>query len=142
MSAPLTAELVYPDIAGVPAAARAHVLVWRAGGNPGLPPLPADDRPIAGVAALAYVNAGRWVAECPFPGCRSAQVVAESDRRWLCPECANGGTNRWARVTWPSDSHRARVERELAPRPPLNTNWTPGETVRQLAADNAAHLDR
>lgn len=31
--------------------------------------------------ALAYLNGGRWVADCPEPGCKDARLVYEVDPR-------------------------------------------------------------
>jgi hypothetical protein len=82
---------------------------------------------------LAYVNHGRWVAECE---CFSAQVVTEADPRFYCVECFNvafGG--RWRTIIFPSET--AEIGVVLAERPERKRqNWTPGESVELLVAEN------
>lgn len=91
-------------------------------------------------AALdARVDAGRWIAECP--DCHDAQYVwtAEAHPLFLCVTCFNATVGRrWRPVLIPSE--RAAIEAALEPRPmPHNRNWTPGETVADLRAENRQH---
>ena len=55
----------------------------------------------------------------------------------MCVECANRGNGGAYRpVAWPKAA--AAIERLLDARPdPKLQNWAPGETVAQLAAENA-----
>lgn len=127
----ITAEDWYGDSAladGV--AARAVVNHW-----------PADERlilpaKVGGPAAIAYVNHGRWVTECPY-GCGSAQVVTPADPRFFCLGCRNRGSGRWSPVTFPAQ--RQVIEAALERRPPRNANWLPGEPVERLLKENADH---
>jgi hypothetical protein len=96
-------------------------------------------------AAVAYVNQGRWVADCPF-GCGTARGVARAVNYW-CAGCGNtavGGQE--VAVTWPDDFDA--IESVLVLRPTeANRNWSPfarvpgrnriGEdAVKDLAVEN------
>lgn len=87
--------------------------------------------------AVAYVNDGRWVADCPSPYCNAAMIV-EPGQAYMCAECFNkdiGGA--WRRVVWPEDAEE--IDAELARRPDRrNQNWCPGETLQMLRAEAAA----
>lgn len=101
---------------------------------------PKDERLILpvkvdGPPAAAYVNHGRWVAECPH-GCGSAQVVSPNDPRFFCTACRNRGGG-WSPVTFPKD--RDAIEAALSQRPPRNANWLPGEPVKRLLEENKTH---
>lgn len=90
----------------------------------------------SGTEIAAYVNHGRWIAECP--DCANAQLACPDDQRFMCNNCANamnGGL--WRRVIWPKN--RAQLEAVLKLRPPENQHWTPGETVADLKAENKAN---
>lgn len=76
----------------------------------------------------AYVNHGRWVADCV---CNGAELV-QRGTRFLCGSCGLESP-----VVWPDDADD--VDRVLEPRPPRNQNWRPGETVGQLTAENIEH---
>ena len=86
----------------------------------------------------AYVNHGRWIAECPH-GCGEAYVTSKQDPLFWCAGCRNtlnGG--RWYLVAFPKAL--ARIERALEKRlARTNMNWTPGETSQALEAENKAH---
>jgi hypothetical protein len=103
-------------------------------------------RPPQGTDRLAYVEAnhGRWIVRCPY--CLGAQVAHRTDHRYLCADCLNGGTARWAAVTWPADAELA--ERVLEVRPAEAASWNPwpprpgipgasGETLAMLVGENA-----
>lgn len=100
-------------------------------------PLP-ESGPLAPQADVAvYINEGRWVVECP--DCHGAQLACATDRRFMCNECANvtvGG--RWRRTAWPANAAEIAAVLELRPWG-RTQNWTPGETVGDLATENAAH---
>ena len=91
----------------------------------------------------AHVNAGRWLVDCPVPGCYGAVVVSFTERFFVCPNCGspeNGGA--WYRVTFPPQ--QAQIEQELLKRPAqdgwraANRNWELGETVDDLRQQNRA----
>lgn len=126
--------------------------LWIGQGRRGaMPPLPGPSYdedgnalpapPLATVAA--YVNHGRWVADCPTPGCGGALCLSRQASLFLCPQCwnaANGG--QWMAVTFPAA--KQQIEALLLRRPAADDwtaparNWRPGESTAQLRAENAA----
>ena len=115
--------------------AEAAVRLWwqRDDVPPHLPTEVAD-----GPSAHAEVNHGRWIVNCPDPACSSAQLAARDDLRFFCVACCNERTapGRWLPVVWPDDP--AAVEAVLRERDTVNANAAPGESVADLAAENAA----
>jgi hypothetical protein len=80
---------------------------------------------------MAYVNAGRWVVGCPFPGCNSAQMASFTDRRFFCCDCANAAVGgQWVEVVWPAN--HTEVENWVASRPFDVRHWFPGETAEDI----------
>lgn len=91
--------------------------------------LRADDRPVA-----AYVNVGRWVADCPR--CRSGIACWPDAPRSCCLGCGYIYTN----IVYPPARAVAKAEELLAERPEEHRNWHPAvESVDVLAAENEAH---
>ena len=81
---------------------------------------------------IAYVNHGRWVADCSVPHCPEAHQVKPGDG-FLCRNC--GGEDI---PVFPE--FRSEIDQLLAMRPvPETRNWWPGETVSDLIAENQAH---
>ena len=88
----------------------------------------------------AYVNHGRWVADCP--DCRVGlqlprgvfQVKAEFV--FVGDKCITCGVA--TRVGWPEDADL--IDRALEPRELINRNWYPHETVDDLIVENLLHL--
>jgi hypothetical protein len=88
--------------------------------------------------ARAYVNHGRWIADCPRD-CGSALILQNGQGGYHCPECGHLTT-----VEWPADVEgitAALMERPI----PKTRNWFPeghtlalragcehGQTVQQL----------
>lgn len=85
----------------------------------------------------AFVNDGRWLVMCEV--CNGAQEASRSDRRFLCVDCLNAGHGGlWRRVEWPRDAEA--IEAVLSARPQVaNRQWRPGETIRDLLAENREH---
>lgn len=95
---------------------------------------------------LAYVNHGRWVADCSREYCNNA---VELEPRQGDYHCVNCGLD--ASVTWPSDADE--IWRALAHRPvPQTRNWFPrghdlavragcphGQSAADLLAENEEH---
>lgn len=79
----------------------------------------------------AEVNWGRWIVECPH--CHNAEFASFTEPYFMCSWCANQG-GKWVNVDFPKN--REQIEHLLMKRPEQNQNWKPGETVKQLAADN------
>lgn len=101
-------------------------------------------------AALAYVNWGRWVADCPVPGCHDAQQLTPGA---LSMMCADG---HMSPVQWPGDAKSVTaISDALNVRPDeRNRNWYPAgqpvavaagypvdQTPADLDAETAAHND-
>lgn len=72
-------------------------------------------------SVFAYVNHGRWVADCL---CGGAELVSEGEPM-LCGSC---GAIR--QVVWPNNS--SAIESALEDRPKENQNWYTGETIAML----------
>lgn len=85
----------------------------------GIPETPADP-------VYAYVNHGRWVADCH---CNGAEVVAAGDQPMTCGSC--GAVSP---VVFPPE--RDEVERLLSARPLPNQHWTLGQPIDHLIAEN------
>ena len=84
------------------------------------------------MTALAYVNHGRWVADCPTTDCPEAHLAQPGDKF----DCVNCGTV--GRVEFP-DNH-TDIDEVLERRPvPQTRNWTPGESLEELVEENRAH---
>ncbi len=103
-----------------------------------VPPPPPDSGVALGQSVTAVANSGRWVVSCPF--CGSAQLAHREDRTFVCVEDAN----LWADylpvvVVWPEPEVVEVVEAILDARPGMfQQNWTPAETIVDLAAENTA----
>lgn len=116
----------------------------------------------------AYVNHGRWVADCPNPECRSAVEVKYFGRSALhrtfgCIECGHGvPVALWDTIVDLPVSTRVRdhfadvmaagtvrlalpaaaeaIEAVLRHRrDPARRNWLPDETTETLRRENRAH---
>ena len=82
-----------------------------------------------GETVNAYINHGRWVADCP---CNGAELVSP-DHTMLCGSC--GAEHK---VKFPGPKTRAEIERLLDLREPNNRNWK-FEPVSELEAENVEH---
>ena len=86
----------------------------------------------------AYVNEGRWIAECPL-GDGYAFCVSFRNPVFWCPLCGNklnGG--QWWEINFPPA--KTAIERLLLLRPAVaNRNWKWPETVADLARENTDH---
>lgn len=87
--------------------------------------------------AVAYVNHGRWVADCPF-GCGGAELAREE---WfICRECLNYGcAGARLALVWPAEEDIGAIEAALVVRPLIHRNWDPIESLGFLLAENVAH---
>ncbi len=94
--------------------------------------------------ALAYVNWGRWVADCPA-ACGSAIVLASGQSTFHCPECKH-----LSGVYWPHNPDE--IMEVLEVRNKRNQNWFPvnhdlalrfglphGQSVSELREETEAH---
>lgn len=107
--------------------------------------------------ARAYVNHGRWLADCPA-GCNSAMLLAPLQRAFVCGtfdpagQRFVGGCGVTADVDWPADA--VWIWDALLERPdPRNRHWFPaghelavrcglpdGQTPAALRAETAEHM--
>lgn len=100
--------------------------------------------------AQAYVNHGRWIADCSRPHCGNALKLEPKQVRIHCS--GEGGCNLISEVEWPRDVDE--IDRALAERPvPTTRNWAPaghrqsvavrlpdGQSVADLIAETAHHM--
>lgn len=98
--------------------------------------------------ARAYVNHGRWVAECPNQYCHNAEGL---EPRQAAFACTDRGCHLLAGIEWPDDPDG--IWEALAERPdPATRNWFPhehhlavawrvphGQTPADLRAEAAEH---
>lgn len=84
---------------------------------------------------LAYVSAGRWVADCVTPGCNGGIACWPDHAKACCLDCGHIFS-----PTFPDTKTRVDAELLLVARPEENQNWRPdkGEEVRMLVAENIA----
>lgn len=98
------------------------------------------------MTTYAFVNLGRWIADCPA-GCGNAIALEPHQTQFHCI----GGCNLVGEVVWPGDAEeitRALAERDST----LNRNWAPaghrqayatghpaGQTVADLIAETHEH---
>jgi hypothetical protein len=92
--------------------------------------------------ALAYVNWGRWVADCPRPFCPNAEHFGRSSNGHLGGltgnsfRCSHCGLR--CDADWPPNVDD--IDYLLSQRPvPGTRNWRPGETLWDLIEENAVH---
>jgi len=89
-----------------------------------------------GTVLPAYVNHGRWVANCPNcnGGIFGPPAHGSHDQTGACLDCG------WV-YTLDYPVQAQAIERLLLLRPkPDNRNWLPGETVADLARENRVYL--
>lgn len=93
---------------------------------------------------MAYVNHGRWIADCPID-CGGAQELDNGQTMFACKECY-----QMSEVEWPKDP--GGIWEALAKRVnPKNRNWYPkgqpvavkanlpqGQSVKDLLDEQAA----
>lgn len=76
----------------------------------------------------AYINRGRWVADCPV--CLAGIACTPAYPRGCCLECGLLYTIRFP-------PRRGDIEQLLLRRPVVNRNWWPHESLADLARENA-----
>lgn len=114
------------------AAERIVARYWEPFQHSGLPKGLSENHP-----AYVFVNHGNWLIQCQW--CGSAQHASRQDHRFFCVECGNRAAGgKWVPTVWP-DQH-PEIETILSARADKRTrNWTPGETLGGLLAENLAH---
>jgi hypothetical protein len=103
--------------------------------------LPAAGIVLGGPVAVARVDHGRWIADCPTDGCGGAEFVSLSGQPFFCCECRNAATGHMPiPVALPPAKTVAQIDAYLSARPaPATRNWRPEETVAALRAENRAN---
>lgn len=93
-----------------------------------------------GGTVAAYINHGRWVADCGNPHCHNARALAYG-QNFLCVDDVHGDACGFAfDVRWPAPEEATRICAILAYRPDRSTrNWLPGESATVLLIENLAH---
>lgn len=126
------AEDRFPPVGGKSAVEHCVIRHWPGHQTHGLPQELAP-----GPVLAAFVNHGRWIVQCP--GCPLVSLASRQDHRFFCSECGNaldGG--RWLPVRWPEDWET--IEQVLGARLDRRTrNWSPGERIEELRAENVAN---
>jgi hypothetical protein len=92
----------------------------------------------------AYLNHGRWIADCPLERegqpCGGAECVTEDDKVFFCLSCGNAQVGgNFLKVRFPPKNSRNKIEKSLAMRPESLRNWNPGETPAKIAEENRQH---
>ena len=87
----------------------------------------------------AYINHGRWVADCP--DCSGAELVNKTERKFWCESCHNTFNNgKCRRVIFPRNWNA--IEKVILARPNLkNRNWKLSETIKDLKRQNKENGD-
>lgn len=104
--------------------------------------LPAAGLVSGGPVAVARVDHGRWIADCPTEGCGGAEFVSiSSSHGFFCCECRNAATGHVPiPVVLPDAKTRTQIDTYLSARPvPGTRNWSPRETVKDLQRENREH---
>ncbi|XTZ17041.1 hypothetical protein ACQSSU_06590 [Micromonospora echinospora] len=96
--------------------------------------------------AAAYVNHGRWIADCPRLHCGNAEKLTPRQTTLHCSNCL-----LLSEVAWPPDPDRIWAALEARP-VPQTRNWAPaghrqaiacgvpdGQTVADLITENREH---
>lgn len=97
--------------------------------------------------AVAYVNHGRWVADCPRRYCNSAMALDPLQVLFRC----EGGCGLAVEITWPEQAADIFLALDLRP-VPATRNWAPaghrqavstgfpdGQSLQDLYAETATH---
>lgn len=106
--------------------------------------------PTATTMARAYINIGRWVADCPQPHCNNASALTAKQAHMHCGGV--DGCQLISEIEWPSDADA--IWEVLQERPvPRTRNWAPaghwqavvtrfpdGQTVADLRDETAEHM--
>lgn len=97
-------------------------------------------------AAVARIDHGRWIADCPDPNCdpsgsgRGAMAVDES-HFFMCGNCFNRAAGGyWLTVEWPDDDDKHSAEAILTERPhAVMQTWHPKrESMADLVGENVS----
>lgn len=86
---------------------------------------------IVTTAAQAYVNFGRWIADCPL-GCGNAAALEPNQTAFYCNP--PGGCGHMGELIWPSNAQE--IWEALNERPmPKTRNWFPQDHPLAIRAN-------
>lgn len=110
---------------------------WNAHSSRGFPNRDYALTPIPGeVTVAAYVNHGRWVADCP--ACNGGIACWPDNPVCMCLDCGRTFT-----AAFPSKADVKKAVALLSERPTTARNWMPQrESVSDLRAENAVNGSR
>jgi len=93
--------------------------------------------------ATAYVNHGRWIADCPDDGCHAALKVVDTGIACDCMDevvCDHPAIPHGLAIDIVYPEAQTDITRLLDLRPKReNRNWYPGETLSDIKAENVTH---
>lgn len=85
--------------------------------------------------AVAFLNHGRWILECPREFCTNAFLAVPGVASHTCGNCGLTFT-----IEHPAPELKTAVETITARRPvPATRNWYPWETLEALKLENEQH---
>jgi len=129
---------------------------------------PFKDVAPSGDPAIARIDWGQWIADCPDKYCNGAEFVSPNEPIFYCFSCGNYENNGKPRkVKFPSKANRVKIEKLVLARPVLDRqgineldrakraipqirvlkdgkitffarNWTPPDTLKDLEDQNKA----
>jgi hypothetical protein len=83
------------------------------------------------VKAVARLDWGRWLADCPAPHCTNAMQLKPGQEQFACRFLVDpqrqlyGGCGTTAPIEWPANV--AAIEADLTSRPEPAQNWKPAD---------------
>lgn len=89
--------------------------------------------------AVAYIDWGRWVANCPAPPCSNALKIQQGQEQWECRYQISddpptyGGCGTRAPIDWPADP--AAVMAPLLTLSEADRHWHPDDDRRREAQE-------
>ena len=100
---------------------------------------PASEISATATPAIARVDAGRWIADCPNPLCNSAMLLIKGQRGFLCGDCFNADVEARAHraLRWPANHVLRQVEELLLERPEETfMHWDQRVSIDELRRRN------
>lgn len=87
---------------------------------------------------LAYVNHGRWVADCRLVDPLTGDICGGAELVTLGEDMLCGGCNQQTPVVFPPATKRKEIDRLLAVRPNSRQHWNLDDDVAVLIGENIA----
>lgn len=112
----------------------ADAMGWR------IPPPDAGNIDRNAAPAVARVDSGRWIADCPAASCGGAEFVWFDSPVFFCLSCGNVAVaGKWRVVELPAPVELDAIDRTLRERDDVRSrNWHPRESVLDLLIENVA----